>query len=41
MKYLKTEPTFYYDHMDTKITKIRAKTTKLRIYCDFYSNLIN
>ena len=35
MKYLKTEPTFRYDHIDTKITKIEAKTTKLRIYGDF------
>jgi len=35
MKCLKTEPTFCYDHMDTKITKIEAKTTKLQIYCDF------
>jgi len=35
IKYLKTEPTFRYDHIDTKITKIGAKTTKLRIYGDF------
>ena len=35
IKYLKTEPTFRYDHIDTKITKIGAKTTKLRPFGDF------
>jgi len=35
IKYLKTEPTFRYEHIDTKIMKIGAKTTKLRIYNDF------
>ena len=35
IKYLKTEPTFRYDHIDTKITKIGTKTIKLRIYSDF------
>jgi len=29
IKYLKTEPTFRYEHIDTKITKIGAKTIKL------------
>jgi len=31
----KTEPTFCYDHIDTKIMKIGTKTIKLRIYSDF------
>ena len=35
IKYLKTEPMFCYEHIDTKITKIGAKTIKLRIYGDF------
>jgi len=35
IKYLKTEPTFRYDHIDTKIMKIETKTSKLRIYDDF------
>jgi hypothetical protein len=35
IKYLKTEPTIRYDHIDTKITKIGAKTTKLRLFRRF------
>ena len=35
IKCLKIEPTFRYEHIHMKITKIGAKTIKLRIYGDF------